>query len=69
MYISGSNESQHFVTISLQYRASALHSLGALLIQEEVSGLTADEEEYVLAMVLLLVLHDVYFFPSSVPGK
>ncbi|RSM10785.1 hypothetical protein CEP52_003293 [Fusarium oligoseptatum] len=51
--------SQHFVAISLQYRVSALHSLGALLLQEEVSALSVAEEEYVLCMALLLVLHDV----------
>ncbi|QKX57861.1 uncharacterized protein TRUGW13939_04981 [Talaromyces rugulosus] len=59
MHISGRNESQHFVTISLQYRVSALHSLGALLLQEEATGLTNSEEECVLGTVLLLVLHDV----------
>ncbi|KAF4987803.1 hypothetical protein FDECE_15296 [Fusarium decemcellulare] len=59
MHISGKSDRQHFVTISLQYRVSALHSLGALLLQEEVSGLASSEEEYVLGMVLLLVLHDV----------
>ncbi|RSL49336.1 hypothetical protein CEP51_015505 [Fusarium floridanum] len=59
MHISGKNSSQHFVAISLQYRVSALHSLGALLLQEEVSALSVAEEEYVLCMALLLVLHDV----------
>lgn len=59
MHLSGRNDSQHFATISLQYRVSALHSLGALLLQEEVSGMTVAEEEYVLGIVLLLVLNDV----------
>ncbi|KAH7242940.1 hypothetical protein FSOLCH5_006576 [Fusarium solani] len=59
MHISGKNSSHHFVAISLQYRVSALHSLGALLLQEEVSALSVAEEEYVLCMALLLVLHDV----------
>jgi hypothetical protein len=63
MHISGRNESQRFVTISLQYQGLALHSLGALLLQEEVSGLTPLEEECVLGMVLLLVLHDVHCPP------
>lgn len=60
MHISGKNESQHYATISLKYRLSALHSLGTFLQQEEVSALTTSEEEYVLGIVLLLVLHDVY---------
>jgi hypothetical protein len=69
MHISGRNESQHFVTISLQYRVSALHSLGALLLQEEASGLTTSEEECVLGTVLLLVLHDVCCLHASVYEK
>jgi hypothetical protein len=63
MHISGKNSSHHFVAISLQYRVSALHSLGALLLQEEVSALSVAEEEYVLCMALLLVLHDVCCTP------
>lgn len=69
MHISGRNESQRFVTISLQYQVLALRSLGALLLQEEVSGLTTSEEECVLGMVLLLVLHDVYCPPPLIHGK
>ncbi|GAW17732.1 hypothetical protein ANO14919_071980 [Xylariales sp. No.14919] len=59
LHVSGKNESQQFVTLSLRYRVSALHYLGSLLSKEEASGLTIPEEEYVLGMVLLLVLHDV----------
>jgi hypothetical protein len=50
--------------VSLQHRVAALHALGALLLREEVVGLDEFEEECVLAIVLLLVLHDV---GSSVP--
>ncbi|KAH8157239.1 hypothetical protein CIB48_g11008 [Xylaria polymorpha] len=59
MHLSGRDESQRLITISLRYRVSALHSLGSLLSKEEVSCLTISEEEGVLGMVLLLVLHDV----------
>ncbi|KAI1741175.1 fungal-specific transcription factor domain-containing protein [Xylaria scruposa] len=59
LHLSGRHESQRLVTISLRYRVSALHSLGSLLSKEEVSGLTISEEEHVLGMVLLSVLHDV----------
>lgn len=69
MHISGRNETQRFVTISLQYQGLALRSLGALLLQEEVSGLTALEEECVLGMVLLLVLHDVHCPPLLIFGE
>ncbi|GAW25826.1 hypothetical protein SAMD00023353_1400080 [Rosellinia necatrix] len=60
MHLSGKHESQNLITISLRYRVLALHSLGSLLSkEEEISGLTISEGEYVLGMVLLLVLHDV----------
>ncbi|KAK7419469.1 hypothetical protein QQZ08_010839 [Neonectria magnoliae] len=58
-HLSGKDESQHFVTTALRYRLSALHSLGALLLKEEIAGLSSSEEEFVLAMVLLLVFHDI----------
>ncbi|KAK7227886.1 hypothetical protein V2G26_000056 [Clonostachys chloroleuca] len=41
------------------HKISALHSLGSLLHKEEVSNLEPLEAEYILAIVLLLVLHDV----------
>ncbi|KAF4971123.1 hypothetical protein FSARC_1956 [Fusarium sarcochroum] len=59
MHISGKDRSQQLVTLSLQYRLSALQSLASLLLREETSRLTNNEGEHVLAMVLLLVLHDV----------
>lgn len=60
MHISGNESSQYFVATSCSYRISALHSLGSLLHKEEVSNLEPLEAEYILAIVLLLVLHDVY---------
>ncbi|KAH7257863.1 fungal-specific transcription factor domain-containing protein [Fusarium tricinctum] len=59
MHISGRESSHYFVAASFRYRLSALHSLGSLLQREEASRLEPLEAEYVLAMVLLLVLHDV----------
>ncbi|KAK2685711.1 hypothetical protein QWA68_015447 [Fusarium oxysporum] len=59
MHVSGNESSQYFVATSFRYRLSALHSLGSLLQKEEASSLEPLEAEYILAMVLLLVLHDV----------
>ncbi|KAH6886424.1 fungal-specific transcription factor domain-containing protein [Thelonectria olida] len=59
MYLSGKDESSQHVTTALQYRVSALHSLASLLLKEESAGLSSSEEEFVLAMVLLLVFHDI----------
>ncbi|KAF5625606.1 galactoside o-acetyltransferase [Fusarium sp. NRRL 52700] len=50
---------QRLVTVSLGYRLSAIRSLASLLHKEDISRLTPTEEEQVLAMVLLLVLHDI----------
>ncbi|KAM4067169.1 fungal specific transcription factor [Hirsutella rhossiliensis] len=46
-------------TLGLQHRADALVCLGLLLLKEASQGLTAAEEEFVLAMVVLLVFHDI----------
>ncbi|KAF5569378.1 hypothetical protein FPHYL_2193 [Fusarium phyllophilum] len=59
MYNTGHANSQRLVTVSLGYRLSAIRSLASLLHKEDISRLTPTEEEHVLAMVLLLVLHDV----------
>lgn len=59
MHNTGSYHSSGLITVSLGYRLSAIRSLASLLAKEETSVLTHIEEEYVLAMVLLLVLHDV----------
>lgn len=44
---------------ALSHRVAALRVLGSLLTREEVHGLKADEEEAVLAIILLLIFHDV----------
>lgn len=44
---------------ALQHRVAALNALSSLLIKEEIYGLAAAEEDAVLAIILLLVLHDV----------
>jgi hypothetical protein len=59
MYNTGHANNQRLVTVSLGYRLSAIRYLASLLHKEDTSRLTPTEEEYVLAMVLLLVLHDV----------
>ena len=46
-------------TAALEYRVSALQSLSALLLKEEFFSLSETEEETALAIVLMLVLHDV----------
>lgn len=46
-------------TAALEYRVSALQSLSAILLKEEVLTLDEAEEETALAIVLMLVFHDV----------
>lgn len=68
MRCSGIGDGQHLLALALQHRAAALQSLSSLLLKESHAGLTRDEEEFVLAMVLLLVFHDVrraYTYLSS----
>lgn len=48
-------------TVSLEHRVAALEILGSMLSQESSRGLDDFEEDCVLAIVLLLVLHDVSF--------
>jgi Fungal specific transcription factor domain len=45
--------------LTLQHRVAALHDLSCVMRRESVRGLDECEEEAVLAIVLLLVLHDV----------
>lgn len=45
--------------VSLEHRVAALETLGSMLLQESSRGLDGFEEDCVLAIVLLLVLHDV----------
>ncbi|KAF6811848.1 hypothetical protein CSOJ01_05439 [Colletotrichum sojae] len=44
---------------ALQHRVAALNALSSLLTKEEMHGLTTAEEEAVLAIILILVLHDI----------
>ncbi|KAG6356850.1 hypothetical protein INS49_014724 [Diaporthe citri] len=53
---------------ALSHRVAALRILGSLLIQEEVQGLKAAEEEAVLAMILLLIFHDICEMGLSTHG-
>lgn len=44
---------------AIEYRLKAIQSLSALLAKEDRFGLSALEEEIALAIVLMLVFHDV----------
>lgn len=59
MHFSGRDESQECFRTALRHRLAAIRALGSLLLKEETSKLSSAEEEAVLAMVLLLVFHDV----------
>ncbi|KAF5666651.1 hypothetical protein FHETE_6150 [Fusarium heterosporum] len=59
MQNNGNYNHSRLITVSIEYRLSAIRSLASLLAKEDFSRLSCVEEEYVLAMVLLLVLHDV----------
>lgn len=50
---------------ALSHRVAALRVLGSLLAREEILGLKADEEEAVLAIILLLIFHDVRRPPAA----
>jgi len=56
---SGIYSNEGFESLSMGYRLSATRSVASLSLKDEMSELTHAEEEYLLAMVLLLVLHDV----------
>lgn len=67
LHLSSSGAARVEMATALQHRVAALNILALLLGKEEVHGLTAAEDEAVLAIVLLLVLHDVSLLiqPSS----
>jgi hypothetical protein len=46
-------------TAAIEHRLSAFQALSALLLKEESAGLNDIEEEVALAIVLILVLHDI----------
>ncbi|EXJ78188.1 hypothetical protein A1O3_09349 [Capronia epimyces CBS 606.96] len=56
---SGIDTSQFNQTSALEHKLSAIQALSAFLIKEEMLGLNAMEEDITLAIVLLLVLHDI----------
>ncbi|KAL2288758.1 hypothetical protein FJTKL_03425 [Diaporthe vaccinii] len=53
---------------ALSHRVAAIRILGSLLAQEEAQGLKAAEEEAVLAMILLLIFHDICEMGLSTHG-
>ncbi|KXH67040.1 C6 zinc finger protein [Colletotrichum salicis] len=59
LHLSPSGANQVDMATALQHRVAALNGLSSLLIKEEIYGLTEAEEEAVLAIIFLLVLHDV----------
>ena len=64
MHNSGLYDNQGLESLSMGYRLSATRSLTSLAQKDEMSGLTRVKEEYLMAMVLLLVLHDVCFLSA-----
>ena len=62
---SDNGASQKILTAALEHKLLAIQSLGALLLKEECFGLNDIEEELTLAVVLLLVLHDVCPPPAA----
>ncbi|KXH29397.1 hypothetical protein CSIM01_12785, partial [Colletotrichum simmondsii] len=70
LHLSPSGANQVDMATALQHRVAALNGLSSLLIKEEIYGLTEAEEEAALAIIFLLVLHDVssmthFKFPHS----
>ncbi|EXF74955.1 C6 zinc finger protein [Colletotrichum fioriniae PJ7] len=59
LHLSPSGANQVDMATALQHRVAALNGLSSLLIKEEIYGLTEAEEEAALAIIFLLVLHDV----------
>ncbi|KAJ4122925.1 hypothetical protein NW768_009915 [Fusarium equiseti] len=68
MYNSGLYSDQGLESLSMGYRLSATRSVASLSQKEKMYGLTHVEEEFLLAMVLLLVLHDVCISTMSTEG-
>ena len=64
MHNIGLYNNQGLESLSMGYRLSATRSVTSLAQKEEMAGLTHFEEEYLMAMVLLLVLHDVCFLAA-----
>jgi hypothetical protein len=64
MHFSGRDETQKCSNTALRHRLAAIRSLGALIPKEATSELSSTDEASVLAIVLLLVFHDVSIFPN-----
>ncbi|OGM46144.1 hypothetical protein ABOM_004899 [Aspergillus bombycis] len=57
---SGKRETENIsVARMIEHQLSALQSLSSLLMKEEIYGLTDDEQDLLLAVVILLVLYDI----------
>ncbi|KNG89891.1 hypothetical protein ANOM_001705 [Aspergillus nomiae NRRL 13137] len=57
---SGKRETEKISVASMiEHQLSALQSLSSLLMKEEIYGLTDDEQDMLLAVVILLVLYDI----------
>ena len=59
MINSGVDNTPKAHTAALEHRLSAIQDLGALLLKDECFGLDDTEEVLSLAIVLILVLHDI----------
>ena len=64
MHSSSLYNDQGLESLSMGYILSATRSVASLAQKEEMFELTHGEEEYLMAMVLLLVLHDVCFLAA-----
>ncbi|KIX04738.1 uncharacterized protein Z518_05608 [Rhinocladiella mackenziei CBS 650.93] len=62
------DNNQTMLTTAIEHEVQAIQSLGALLLKEEYFGLNDAEEELTLAMVLILVLHDICESGKSLHG-
>ncbi|TDZ39203.1 hypothetical protein C8035_v006267 [Colletotrichum spinosum] len=58
-HLSVSDSVTYRVDVAMEYRGSALNALSSCLAKAERCGLTTTEEDAILAMILLLVLHDI----------
>ena len=65
MHTSGKDQSIECTDTALRHRVAAIQALGTLLEQEETSQMSVTQEESVLAMVLLLIFHDVSNFAHT----
>ncbi|KAE8312498.1 fungal-specific transcription factor domain-containing protein [Aspergillus transmontanensis] len=57
--LNSKGQEQNNPVLSSKHQLSALQSLSSLLMKEEIYGLTDDEQDVLLAVVILLVLYDI----------